>query len=73
MLACASPEPTWLRKCSSQIQGRLQPDPISSPLEPAMGVQVSKELRSRLEHSTLEELLANDKVISFKLLENPAG
>jgi hypothetical protein len=33
-----------------------------------MGVQVSKEIRSRLEHSTLEELLADDKVISFKLL-----
>jgi hypothetical protein len=33
-----------------------------------MGVEVSKEIRSRLESSTLEELLTNDKVISFKLL-----
>jgi hypothetical protein len=38
-----------------------------------MGVQVSKEICSRLEYSTLEELLTDDKVISFKLLENSAG
>jgi hypothetical protein len=36
-----------------------------------MGVQVSKEIRSRLEYCTLEELLTDDKVISFKLLGEP--
>jgi hypothetical protein len=33
-----------------------------------MGQQVSKDIRSRLEHYTLEELLIDDKVISFGLL-----
>jgi hypothetical protein len=42
----------------------------SSPPQSAMGLQVSKEIRSKLEYSTLEELLADDKVISFELLEN---
>jgi hypothetical protein len=34
----------------------------------AMGQQVSKDIRSRLEHYTLEELLSDDKVISFSSL-----
>jgi hypothetical protein len=34
-----------------------------------MGQQVSKDIRSRLEHCTLEELLIDDKVISFGSLE----
>ncbi len=33
-----------------------------------MDPQVSGDIRSRLEHYTLEELLTNDKVISLSLL-----
>jgi hypothetical protein len=51
----------------SYIQGRLQHDP-SLHLYNAMGQQVSKDIRSRLEHCTLEELLTEDKVIPFTSL-----
>lgn len=34
----------------------------------AMGQGVSQDIRSRLEHCTLEELLTDDKVISFRSL-----
>jgi len=55
----------------AEIHSFVDPRRDSSPIylfTSAMGQQVSQDIRSRLEHCTLEELLTDDKVISFSSL-----